>query len=132
MPGHQRGKMKNEKSDRTTAIVARYNAGRTYREIADEFRISRQRVGQIIGPIKTRARDLMECAIADGKIKPASTCSKCGSDNRVIYHQPDLLAPLMVIWLCSKCYIDARKPQQNGESNPAVLLGRRGGRARRK
>jgi len=54
-------------------------------------------------PEKYRARNIVNAAIRDGKLKP-SPCVRCGFALGVQAHHEDYSKPLDVMWLCTKCH----------------------------
>lgn len=55
-------------------------------------------------PLKHAAKAVVAHAIKLGTITRASTCSECGSDNKIEGHHDSYLEPLNVRWLCEKCH----------------------------
>jgi len=64
-------------------------------------------------PLKVIARNVVNSAIRDGKLK-ANPCERCGFALGVQAHHEDYSKPLDVIWLCTKCH-GARHREINAE-----------------
>ena len=55
-------------------------------------------------PMKYAAHVVTRNAIRDGKLIPATSCSVCGSTEKIEGHHDDYTKPLEVRWLCEKCH----------------------------
>jgi hypothetical protein len=66
---------------------------------------------------KRRARNIVDSAIRDGKLK-AKPCERCGFALGVQAHHEDYSKPLDVVWLCTKCH-GARHREINAERRAA-------------
>ena len=67
-------------------------------DIARELGISRQRVNQILNPLKHSARYKAR------KLVRPKKCSRCKKIKALHAHHPDYNKPLDVVWLCSYCH----------------------------
>jgi len=55
-------------------------------------------------PDRARARNAVNNAIRNGKLKKSYTCEICGAIGPTHAHHYDYSRPLDVIWLCPKCH----------------------------
>jgi len=56
-------------------------------------------------PVKARAREAVANALRRGRLVRPSSCSMCGTTERVIHaHHDDYARPLDVRWLCASCH----------------------------
>ena len=77
-------------------------------KIGDELKISRQRVDQLLNPIKRQARSAVMNALYTGELVRPKKCESCGKGRRPIEaHHEDYSKPLAVIWLCLLCHKQA-------------------------
>ena len=56
---------------------------------------------------KVKAQKDFNNAIAAGRIKRATECSKCGATGAIEGHHKDYTKPFDVIWLCRPCHVEA-------------------------
>ena len=80
------------------------NNNMTLSEVGDRFSISRQRVHQILYPLKHKARTAVWLALKSKAISKPKTCSECLKKKKLESHHDDYSKPLDVIWLCHKCH----------------------------
>lgn len=99
-------------AERNRRIREEAAKGRTYQDIGDEFGISRQRVDQIMKPVRARARMRLTHALASGDIERADQCSRCGDEGDIQAHHPDYDRPLEVEWLCVSCHVEEHVGQE--------------------
>lgn len=73
-------------------------------------------------PDKARTRLKTRYAIRIGKLSKPSSCTKCGSTDRIHTHHPDYSKPLEVEWLCCKCHmtVHGRKHTENFQNTNSV------------
>jgi len=84
-------------------------------------------------PTKYLARNLLNNAVRDGRLKKPNKCSKCGKKGMIHGHHEDYYKPLDVVWLCPVCHKKRHKPwtfsgQAVGSSSrppPALFWGQR-------
>jgi hypothetical protein len=56
-------------------------------------------------PEKRRALIITSNALANGRLVRPARCERCGEPaGKLRAHHPDFTAPLMVIWLCLRCW----------------------------
>lgn len=73
-------------------------------DIARQYGVSRQRIWQLVNPIKQRAHDKAWDARLSGRLVPPRQCEHCGKRRLVQSHHPDHTKPLVVEWLCVWCH----------------------------
>lgn len=103
-----------ERKDRAREISKLLRAGVTYAEIGSRFGISRQRVEQIVSPLKYAARTRLTSALEKGRIERPDNCGECGTKGPVDAHHDDYTRPLDVRWLCTRCHVAADKARRRG------------------
>ena len=131
--------LKKEKEDKYANAVESYEGGKSIQQIADEYKITRQAMWDILKRRNCKFRpnqrygnenhfyrggktandhsqNLLEQAIEDGKIERKYACEKCGAnvvfaDGRtgIQAHHCDYNKPLEVMWLCQKCHHEWHK-----------------------
>lgn len=133
--------------------VEMYNDGFSVEEIADYYGVSRQsmwkclqRRGVIFHDNKRyglenhfyrgtkasdKAQNILEKAIARGKIERKTVCECCGAsgtfqDGRTMIqaHHCDYNKPLEVMWLCQKCHYEWHKNNKAKEVVPSEAMPR--------
>lgn len=73
--------------------------------IARRLGVCRERVNQIISPVKYRARDLVKKKIRRGTMRRAAVCEVCGKRHpRIEIHHRDYERPLDVVQACRPCH----------------------------
>jgi len=53
---------------------------------------------------KTKTREILNNAVATGRIIRPTNCSQCGRLRRITAHHDDYSKPLQVRWLCYECH----------------------------
>lgn len=91
---------------RREKVLAYLASGKTQGEAAIKFKVSRQRINQIVSPAKHKARKATRAAIIRGKIpNPGKLmCSDCGKIATEYDHR-DYKKPLAVEPVCRTCNI---------------------------
>jgi len=51
-----------------------------------------------------KAREILNNALASGKIIKPTNCSQCGKIRKLTAHHPDYSKPIEVLWLCYECH----------------------------
>ncbi len=95
------------RDDRRRKIVARLKAqGLTFQAIGQRMGgISRQRAEQMYRWPKSRARQILQNALASGRIQKPPFCERCEQETaRLDGHHADYSKPLNVDWLCVPCH----------------------------
>lgn len=64
-------------------------------------KIAKQRLDRLQNPEKYKARNAVNNAVRDGRLKKLP-CEICGAAEKVQAHHHDYLKPLDVIWLCTR------------------------------
>lgn len=77
-------------------------------------------------PERARAKEIMNEAVAAGRINRLTSCEECGLSpapkrngaSRIQAHHSDYSAPLSVFWLCEPCHMKRhrRAPSQHAEN----------------
>lgn len=72
-------------------------------------------------PQKTRAHQLVARAVRSGHLHRPLTCSACAASCRAQAHHEDYAQPLVVVWLCKSCHVqaDRRRVQIEGAGHGA-------------
>ena len=60
-------------------------------------------------PIKRLAHSIVWSKLLTGKLIKQSSCSKCGSNEKIEAHHDDYTKPLELRWLCEKCHKEWHK-----------------------
>jgi len=81
--------------------------GLTQVQIAKRYGLSRQRVWQLLNPVKARAQGLVAEARAAGKLRRPRCCEACGKSCKVESHHPDHNEAFAIQWLCPQCHRNA-------------------------
>lgn len=53
---------------------------------------------------KVHAANMLQSAVASGKVIKPTKCCVCGNEGRVNGHHEDYNKPLEVVWLCNSCH----------------------------
>jgi ribosome-binding protein aMBF1 (putative translation factor) len=85
-------------AEKLAAIKILYSKGISMSEIADVYGVSRQRIDQIVNPLKESARK------RSGILQRKEACERCGSNSAIERHHPDYNKPLHIQWLCRACH----------------------------
>lgn len=80
--------------------------GLTLAEIGSRMGCSRQRVYQLLNPVKTKARAAVAAALARGDIRRPEACEGCNTvpNYTLDAHHHDYSRPLDILWLCRPCH----------------------------
>ena len=71
-------------------------------------------------PAKTKARNTLNKAIRDGRLKRPDRCSRCGKQGLIEAHHADYSKPLEVEWLCTICHQAETEVGRQGASHKDV------------
>lgn len=63
-------------------------------------------------PVKMKAQNILNRAIAAGRVKRPAKCSACGKPGGVQAHHKDYSKPLKVKWLCQSCHSAAKAKEK--------------------
>lgn len=94
--------------------VTMYQQGHTFAEIGRTFGRSRQRIEQIVRPVRHRARTIAGRAYLRGELPMPPLCMGCNVLARLFMHHEDYSKPLAVRWLCKDCHTRAHGRQVTG------------------
>jgi len=83
------------------------DANKTAREREDykTAYATRKREERKAYPERQSARNKVRTALANGTLTRSATCQRCGKTCRTDAHHADYFKPLLVAWLCRKCYL---------------------------
>lgn len=93
----------NDVKTRVTELIAE---NYSQSDVASMVGISRQRVNQILNPLKHAARVKAQTLKTD---KP-ELCVGCQGVKKLEAHHPDYEQPLLVKWLCKACHTKQHFP----------------------
>jgi hypothetical protein len=93
----------NYSSERKAEIARRY------REKNPESLTRQRKDYRSKNPEKDRANNIINKAVASGRMTRPSTCSWCGSAGRIEGAHVDYADPYLVVWLCPKCHREMDK-----------------------
>lgn len=94
-------------------IMSLVKSGKSRRQIGLVFGITKQRVQQILNPLKHSARMRVQRAIKAGKLVKPKYCSNCGNKSTLQAHHDDYLRPLDVVFLCRDCHFSKHHPERH-------------------
>jgi predicted DNA-binding protein (UPF0251 family) len=87
-------------------------AGLSQKQIAKRLGIHKQRVTQLMAPIKHRARAAVRVAVLRGRMTRPKSCQYCGTVCKPEAHHADYFKPFHVEWLCVSCHSLRRSNQK--------------------
>lgn len=106
------------KAERNAQVVAMVESGVSLQLVGQRFGISRQRVDQIVQPLKQAVRSVLAEAVARGTVIRPDNCQTCGKAGKIEGHHPDYSKPLDVMWLCPKCHRAEHREAYRGPRTP--------------
>ncbi len=106
--------------ERVKLIYHYFNRGVAVAEIGEMFRVSRQRIDQIISPEKHFARQAVTQALKNGRLV-REKCRVCSSEQSEAHH-PDYSKPLEIMWLCKKHHM-AEHVKNNTTRHSGIVKG---------
>lgn len=92
----QQAEERARRGENYRAMRRRYRASDSGR---NAYRAYRER-----HPTKAHAQNVLQHAVADGKLARPDTCSNCGDGGIIDAHHDDYSKPLEVRWLCRWCH----------------------------
>lgn len=96
--------------NRSSLVKSLRENGASLGKIGKELGMTRQRVDQILNPMKRAARTAVRHAIRRGDLVRPERCEACGMDQISIEaHHEDYSNPLDVNWFCTFCHNDAHR-----------------------
>lgn len=78
--------------------IDRYKKNRAY------YKLWYAEHGRLYDPVKTKARNVLNRAVAFGDIQKPLSCSLCNKKAQLEAHHDDYSLPLNVIWTCKSCH----------------------------
>ena len=141
--------------DQVASAVDMYEMGMSLAPIAEYFEVTRQAMWDLLrrrtemrqqkrygtdnhfyrGGVRAngRAHDIVEKAVAAGRLTRSEACESCGGDGRayrdgrapIHAHHCDYNKPLDVMWLCQPCHhewhrTNAAVPVEGGDANGSL------------